>query len=102
MLGTFRNSCWGVSCHDTFVRNLLQADGWEDIVFGNVDKQLLGRVAQAALLFHEEDPVCVVFGTGGSRDAEGTPEGEFTLNFLWRMFGRLSLFRAFDGVDLNM
>jgi hypothetical protein len=44
----------------------LQADAWEEIVFGSIMKQQLGRAAKAALLTHQESPACVVFGTGGS------------------------------------
>jgi hypothetical protein len=44
----------------------LQADAWEEVVFGSIEKQQLGRAAKAALLTHQESPACVVFGSGGS------------------------------------
>jgi len=78
----------------------LHTDGWERIVFGDPSTQELGRVSQAALLMLEEDPVCVVFGTGGS-EKDGKREGDFTRDYLLENFQRLALFNVFAGIDLG-
>jgi hypothetical protein len=50
----------------TRFRSSAQADAWEEIVFGSIQNQKLGRAAKAALLTYQESAVCLVFGTGGS------------------------------------
>lgn len=80
----------------------LQADGWEEIVWGLPPDQL-GRLPHAALLAWEERDslACVCFGTGASQASDGTFEGKYTLSLLLDRIPRLSEFAAFDGVDVN-
>merc|ERR1719210_1807680 len=48
----------------------LQANGWEDIVWGHPPEKL-GRLPQTVLLAWEERAAVVVLGTGASRAQDG-------------------------------
>lgn len=71
----------------------LQADGWEEIVWGQ-PPDLLGRLPQAVLLAREEAAKVVVLGTGASVSADGRLEGQYTLDFLLERLPRLHEFHA--------
>jgi hypothetical protein len=71
----------------------LQADGWEEIVWG-FPPERLGRLPQAVLLGFEEKADVIVFGTGASVAADGRLEGQYTLDTLLERLPRLHEFQA--------
>jgi hypothetical protein len=79
----------------------LQADSWEDIVWG-IPPHQLGRLPHAAHLAWEERAhvKCVVFGTGASTASDGRLEGQYTLDLLLERMERLREFDAFRTVPL--
>lgn len=78
----------------------LQADGWEDIVWGHPPRRL-GRLPHAVLLAREEGAKVVVLGTGASRAADGRLEGQFTLDFLLERLPRLHEFQSLQRFPLE-
>lgn len=56
----------------------LQAEGWEDIVWGKPRENILGRVPKGLLEAVKWDADMVIFSTGAS-EKDGLKEGEYTL-----------------------
>ena len=77
----------------------LEADSWEDIVWG-VPPHQLGRLPHAALLAWEEREHIkrVVCGTGASVAKDGRLEGQYTVDLLFDRMSRLREFEAFADV----
>eukprot|EP00903_Cladosiphon_okamuranus_P010536 g9966.t1 len=79
----------------------LGAKGWRSVMWGNEEKQQLGRLPHGARLAWEENACVVVLGTGAS-ELDGVVEGRYALEYLKRNWGRLREFdKAFAGVDLD-
>lgn len=80
----------------------LGADGWEEIVWGSVPEQKLGRLPHGVWLALQEDAAVVICGTGGS-SINGVMEGDLTLAYLKENFADLALDfgERFKGVDLG-
>jgi len=78
----------------------LQADGWQEIVWGHPPARL-GRLPQAVLLAQEEDAKVVVLGTGASQASDGRLEGQFTLDFLLERLPKLHDFSALQRYELK-
>eukprot|EP00933_Yihiella_yeosuensis_P036663 TRINITY_DN30428_c0_g2_i1.p1 TRINITY_DN30428_c0_g2~~TRINITY_DN30428_c0_g2_i1.p1 ORF type:complete len:328 (-),score=56.43 TRINITY_DN30428_c0_g2_i1:87-1070(-) len=78
----------------------MQADGWEEIVWGNAPDRL-GRLPQAVLLAFEEDAAVIVLGTGASVSADGRLEGQYTLDTLLERLPRLHDFKALQRFPLE-
>lgn len=82
----------------------LESPRWEEIVWGDVTTQRLGRLPQAALLAWEQRDELAAFicGTGASRTADGTLlEAEATIALLFEKLPTLLEFDCFHGVDLD-
>jgi len=79
----------------------LEADGWEQAVWGDIPSQRMGRLPHAALLALREDAVLMVLGTGGSARG-GIYEGEYTLQYLRRNLPRLYAFDAVRDEGINL
>jgi len=77
----------------------LQADGWEEIVWGHPPARL-GRLPQAVLLAHEESAKVVILGTGASQAPDGRLEGQFTLDYIMDRLDRLHDFKALQRFPL--
>eukprot|EP00928_Gymnodinium_smaydae_P065307 TRINITY_DN48473_c0_g1_i1.p1 TRINITY_DN48473_c0_g1~~TRINITY_DN48473_c0_g1_i1.p1 ORF type:complete len:304 (+),score=44.45 TRINITY_DN48473_c0_g1_i1:48-959(+) len=79
----------------------LEADNWEEIVWG-VPPMQLGRLPHAALLAWEERQhlVCLSIGTGASCTSTGELEGAYMLRMLFERFPRLTEFSAFEDVPI--
>jgi len=80
----------------------LEADAWDDIVWGCPPDQL-GRLPHAALIAWEERSHCrkVVCGTGASRTSDGRLEGEVHVQLLWERFFLLQEFDAFKSIPMG-
>jgi len=78
----------------------LQADGWEDIVWGAPPLRM-GRLPQAVLLAWEESAQVVLLGTGASFSSTGMVEGEFTLQYLLSHLDELHDFEALRHIPLE-
>lgn len=86
----------GILCHGCH----LQADGWEEIVWG-VPPAKLGRLPQAAQLAWDEKAVVLVFGTGASKSSDGRLEGQYTLDTLVERLDNLHDFQALRRIPLE-
>lgn len=80
----------------------LEAERWEEVVWGR-PPEALGRLPAAALLAWEErgSLVRVVCGTGASHAADGRTEGETIVEYLLSRISQLSDFDAFSCVPLD-
>jgi hypothetical protein len=58
----------------------LQAEGWEEIVWGNPIQGRLGRVPYGLEKAEEFDAQMIIFGTGAS-EKDGLKEGQYTFNY---------------------
>lgn len=78
------------------------ADRWEEVVWGDVATQKLGRLPHAALLAWEcrNDLATFICGTGASRDASGQLEADALVELLFERLPRLREFACFEDVDL--
>eukprot|EP00613_Pedinella_sp_CCMP2098_P030460 CAMPEP_0171724970 /NCGR_PEP_ID=MMETSP0991-20121206/24699_1 /TAXON_ID=483369 /ORGANISM="non described non described, Strain CCMP2098" /LENGTH=775 /DNA_ID=CAMNT_0012317987 /DNA_START=138 /DNA_END=2462 /DNA_ORIENTATION=- len=72
----------------------LDADCWEDIVWGDPNTQKMGRLPHAIMMACLDRADLVVLGTGGS-ERGGVKEGAFTLKYMKRNLGRLLAFDFF-------
>lgn len=79
----------------------LEAESWEDIVWG-VPPTQLGRLPHAVLLAWEERAhiKSVVCGTGASRATDGRLEGQYTVDLLFERLERLREFDSFKAIPL--
>ena len=77
----------------------LQAEAWEEIVWG-VPPDQLGRLPHAALMAWEERARLrkIVCGTGASCADDGRLEGQYTVDLLFERLGRLREFAAFSRI----
>ena len=81
-----------------------QAHAWDEVVWGDVATQRLGRLPQAALLAWEmrHELSAFICGTGASRAADGTLEADATVAQLFERLPSLAQdFDCFHDVDLD-
>ena len=79
-----------------------QAHNWEEVVWGDMANQHLGRLPQAALLAWESRHELATFicGSGASCDAAGMIEAHAIVALLFERLPSLAAFERFRGVDL--
>ena len=104
---------------ETLYKTGLKNRQWRHIVWGDPDKNLLGRVPKGILLALKQKAIKIIFGTGsswiknektGSRQEwikEGHPtdvtfEGDFTLQFLFEHFHELTRFSELEKMFIKM
>lgn len=79
----------------------LQADGWEDIVWGHPPNKL-GRLPHAVLMAVQLQVEVVVLGTGASVSPDGRLEGKYTLDYLMEHLSQLHDFTAFRKYPISL
>ena len=77
----------------------LQTAGWVNLVWGR-PPDLLGQLPMGVLVAALENAMLIALGTGAS-EIDGKLEAEFTRDYLFDNFHRLSEFTAFLGFDLE-
>lgn len=78
----------------------LQAEGWEEIVWGDPRKGRLGRVPFGVLKAAEIKAQLVVFSTGAS-SKDGMLEGQYTYIYMKEHFGDLLAAGNITGPDIS-
>lgn len=71
----------------------LHAEGWEDVVWGDPRKGVLGHVPKGLIEALQWDADVIFFGTGASKK-DGLKEGEHTLRFTWQRIGEIPQFAS--------
>ena len=73
----------------------LQATGWEDIVWGDPEKGILGRIPKALQVAHDRRADLIYWGTGAS-EKDGLTEAAYTFNYAVQRAGSLPPFKGLD------
>jgi hypothetical protein len=78
----------------------LQAEGWEDVVWGDPQASRLGRASKGILEALKFDASAIMFGTGAS-EKDGLREGEYTYKYILGRIGELQSLTGMAGEEMR-